>query len=71
MRDVPKGTGGVRMTEKEKMLAGEIYDANYDENLIKERMVAKDKCFELNNMKPSDFENRKALLKEILGNKEV
>ena len=23
------------MTEKEKMLAGEIYDANYDEELIK------------------------------------
>ena len=66
--DVPEGTGGVRMTEKEKMLAGEIYDANYDENLIKERMVAKDKCFELNNMKPYDFENRKDLLKEILGN---
>ena len=24
------------MTEKEKMLAGEIYNANYDEELIKE-----------------------------------
>ena len=26
------------MTEKEKMLAGEIYNANYDEELIKERI---------------------------------
>ena len=30
------------MTEKEKMLAGELYDANYNENLIKERYLAKD-----------------------------
>ncbi len=25
------------MTEKEKMMAGMIYDANYDEELLKER----------------------------------
>ena len=25
------------MSEKDKMLAGELYDANYDEELIKER----------------------------------
>lgn len=25
------------MNEKEKMLAGELYDANYNEDLIKER----------------------------------
>ena len=31
------------MTEKEKMLAGEIYNANYDEELIKERIEVKDK----------------------------
>ena len=26
------------MTEKEKMLAGMLYDANNDENLLKERL---------------------------------
>ncbi len=31
------------MTEKEKMLAGEIYNANYYEELIKERIEVKDK----------------------------
>ena len=35
------------MTEKEKMLAGELYNANYDENLINERNLAKEKCFAL------------------------
>ena len=55
------------MTEKEKMLAGEIYNANYDEELIKERIEVKDKCFEYNNIKPSNIEGRIKLLKEILG----
>ena len=55
------------MTEKEKMLAGEIYNANYDEELIKERIEVKDKCFEYNNIKTSNIEGRTKLLKEILG----
>jgi len=55
------------MTEKEKMLAGEIYDANYDKELIKERYMVKDKCFEYNNIKPSDIEKRTKLMKDILG----
>ena len=33
-----------KMTEKEKMLAGMIYDANYDKELIEERKIAKDLC---------------------------
>lgn len=55
------------MSEKEKMLAGELYDANYNEELIKDRFIVKDKCFEYNNIKPSDLEKRKSLMKQILG----
>ena len=55
------------MDEKEKMLAGELYDANYNEDLIKERYLVKDKCFEYNSIKPSNIELRKKLMKEILG----
>lgn len=55
------------MTEKQKMLAGEIYNANYDEELLKERINVKDKCFEYNNIKPSNIEDRTKLMKEILG----
>ncbi len=46
------------MSEKDKMLAGEIYNANYDEGLIKERIKVADECFEYNNIKPSNIEDR-------------
>lgn len=55
------------MTEKEKMLAGQIYQANYDENLAKERLQAKDLCFEYNHLKPSDLENRNKIMRALLG----
>lgn len=55
------------MTEKEKMLEGILYDANYDKDLIRERYEAKDKCFAYNNLKPSDLENRKNVMEMILG----
>ena len=55
------------MSEKDKMISGEIYNANYDEELIKERIKVKDKCYEYNNIKPSDIENRTKLMKTILG----
>ena len=55
------------MTEKEKMLAGELYDANYNEELFKERQEAKEKCYEFNNLKPSDLKNREKLLKNLFG----
>ena len=55
------------MTEKEKMLKEMLYDANNDEDLLKERAIAKDLCFKYNQLIPSDSENQKKVLKEILG----
>ena len=55
------------MTEKEKMLAQKMYDANYDTSLIEERKRAKDLCFEYNQLRPSDEEGQTALMKKILG----
>ena len=55
------------MTEKEKMLAGELYDANYNENLIKERYLAKDKCYDYNQLRPSNNEEKENIIKEIFG----
>ena len=54
------------MTEKEKMLAGILYDANNDKNLLKERMLCKDICFEYNNVKPSDTKTQELLIKKLL-----
>lgn len=55
------------MTEKEKMLAGELYDANYNETLIKDRMYVKELCQKYNELKPNDIKKRLKLLKKILG----
>ncbi len=56
------------MTEKEKMLAGLMYNANYDKELIEERTKTQDLCYKYNNIIPSNFDERKKILKEILGN---
>ena len=55
------------MTEKDKMLAGELYDANYNKNLEKERERAKDLCYEFNKLKPSDREKQNELLNKLFG----
>ncbi|CAI8810423.1 sugar O-acetyltransferase [Chryseobacterium sp. IT-36CA2] len=55
------------MTEKEKCAAGLLYNANYDKELIQERIQCKDLCQEYNGLKNSDTENRYRLLQRILG----
>lgn len=55
------------MTEKEKMLAQRLYDANHDEELQRERNRAKDFCHRYNQLLPSDEEGRWALMKQLLG----
>lgn len=47
------------MTEKEKMLKEMLYNANYDNALLKERNTAKDLCFKFNQLMPSDTVNQK------------
>ena len=54
------------MTEKEKRDAGFIYDANYDEALLKELVRTQDACFEYNSMAPGD-PGRDACIRRILG----
>lgn len=55
------------MTEKEKMLAGMIYDANNDPALIAERIECKELCRDYNDLRPRDIEARDVLLRKILG----
>jgi len=54
------------MTEKEKMLNGELYDANYNEELIAERQAVKELCYKYNQLKPSRVKKRKKIMKKIL-----
>ncbi|WP_282571167.1 maltose acetyltransferase domain-containing protein, partial [Staphylococcus aureus] len=55
------------MTEKEKMLAHQWYDANFDKDLKTERVRAKDLCFDFNHTRPSDDSRRQAILTELFG----
>lgn len=54
------------MTEKDKMIAGEIYDAN-DSELVEERFVCKEICQAYNNVPVRELEKRRELLKQLLG----
>lgn len=54
------------MTEKEKMLAGELYDAN-DPQLLRDRLACKDLCHEYNSLRPSDLEGQQARAARLLG----
>lgn len=55
------------MTEKEKCAAGMLYDANYDEALLRERDLCKDICFEYNSTRPSQLHTKKDLLRSLFG----
>ena len=54
------------MTEKEKMLAGEIYDACNPE-LLEELNAVKVLCQQYNNLLPTDFAARNKMLQQMLG----
>ena len=53
-------------TEKEKMLSGELYNAN-DNELKAELNVVKTLCQQYNNLPPTDIAARNNLLQRILG----
>lgn len=55
------------MTEKEKMLAHMLYDANYDTDLEKERLECKTLCQEYNNIPIKELDKRHDFIKKILG----
>lgn len=55
------------LTEKEKMLAGELYDAFLDKSLAEDRIKAKCLCHKFNALSPDKLDERKAILKELLG----
>lgn len=55
------------MTEKEKMLAGEIYDANSDKELERDRTKAKILCHEYNQLSPAEPERQRDIIKRLFG----
>lgn len=55
------------MTEKEKMQKQMLYNANYDTELIKERKIAKDLCYEFNQLRPSETKKQEKIIKKLFG----
>lgn len=53
------------MSEIEKMIAGEWYDANFDQELLELRLEAEQLCFKFNQSPPSSS-TQKEILKKIL-----
>ena len=53
-------------TEREKMLAGELYDA-CDAELLKDLNEVKVRCQQYNNLLPTDFAARNKMLRDMLG----
>jgi acetyltransferase-like isoleucine patch superfamily enzyme len=55
------------MSEKEKMLNGELYLADADKILFNERMKCKRLCHKYNSLSPDKLKQRKKLIKQIIG----
>lgn len=55
------------MTEKEKRDLGYLYNANYDEELLKEIAYCNDLCHEFNMLKPSARDAQDKILRRIFG----
>jgi maltose O-acetyltransferase len=53
-------------TERDKMLAGELYDA-LDPELVEARARARDLCWDLNATRDADADTRRALLRQLFG----
>lgn len=56
----------MRRSEREKMLAGEPYDP-FDTELVAARERARDLCLALNGTRESQREERRGILKDLLG----
>lgn len=55
------------MSEREKMQQQKLYDANYDEELKKEHLCAKELCYDYNQLRPSQQEERRVIIQQLFG----
>ncbi len=57
------------MNEEEKMLAGEIYNANYNKELIEKKVRAKELCRKFNECDTKKIEEKKNILEKLFQKK--
>ena len=53
--------------EKEKMMNGKLYDANYNKKLIAERAKCKKACHEFNTLSPDETRQREGIIRSLFG----
>lgn len=53
------------MTEKEKCAKGLLYDANFDRELIDERLFCQELCFSFNNLRPSEISAKSEIIRRL------
>ncbi len=56
------------MKEWQKAQSGYLYDANYDKEIVENRIICADLCHEFNQCKPSDVEKQENIINQIIGN---
>lgn len=54
-------------SEKDKAAQGLLYDANNDVQLLKEREMCKELCYDYNNTRPLEVEKRNSIIKRLFG----
>lgn len=55
------------MTEKEKAALGELYDANYNTQLLEDMRLSRERCFRYNQISPIEEEKKEHMIREIFG----
>lgn len=55
------------MTEKQKAELGLLYNANYDEEILKDADIGHDTCYQFNQIMPSNRKAQKELIKNFFG----
>src|SRR3979490_2490812 len=60
----------INMNEMQKAAAGLLYNANHDSELLRQRGEIKEKLFDLNNARPTDFETRNLIIINLFGHVE-
>lgn len=54
------------MTERQKMISGQLYKSGVKE-LVNDRMLCKEQCYDFNALRPSQTEEQTAMIKKIFG----
>lgn len=55
------------MEALQKIVPGELYDANYDPQILEIRRQAKIKIHEINHLSPAEGEKRESMIRELFG----